>query len=268
MRRITSSLYRLAAAGLLVPVLIAPASAQSIYDTRFEDPPFVAGLSLVGQDGWIAPALFSPNAPLISTEKPRQGQQSVRVAGADLLENGSVYALTGFYGALGSYRKPLNYDTGGTQFVRISAHVRVDGPSTPGTTFFSAGIAARLLDFSGGTNPGTRGIGQIDLYSDGYVYVHDGNHNSPIFLTSAPITLGEWHELALIEDVGARTFTAEVDGFSLGTFPMPPDSQGGVATNTIARATLLVTSLPDSDTLKKADYVATLDNFAVRATGR
>src|SRR5262245_52256885 len=94
-------LFSLAAATLLLPALAAAAAAQAIYSTHFEDLPFVAGLPLVGQDGWIAPALFSPNAAIISTDKPRQGKQSVRVAGADLVETGDVFALTGFYGSLG-----------------------------------------------------------------------------------------------------------------------------------------------------------------------
>jgi hypothetical protein len=257
--------------GLLVLILASSkaANAQEVYVTRFEDPPFIAGLSLVGQDGWIAPALFSPNAAVISTDKFRQGKQSVRVAGADLVPSQDIINLSsGFYDAIGSYRKPVNFDTGGNSIVRISTHVRLDGPQTPGNLFFAAGIAARLTDFSGGTNPGTRGIGQIDVYSDGNVYVHDGNRNVPLFLTSAPITLGEWHELALIEDVGSRTFTAEVDGVSLGTFAYPPDSSGSVATNVIARGALLTLGAPDTATLKKEDYVATFDHFRIQATGK
>lgn len=257
-----AGLFSLAAVALLLPTLAAPAAGQAIYSTRFEDPFFIAGQPLIGQDGWVA--LSNQAAAVISTDKPRQGQQSVRVAGAAL----DPLASPGFYGAVGSFRKPVNYDTGGTEVVRISAHVRLDGPLTPGGIFFSAGIAARLQDFSGGPNPGTRGIGQIDLYSDGFVYVHDGNRGTPLFLASAPITLGEWHELALIEDVGAGTFTAEVDGVWLGTYPMPPPTPDAIPTNIIARGTLLVTSRLDTASLKKADYVAHFDHFSIQVTGK
>lgn len=245
--------------GLMALVLASSqaAKAQEVYITPFEDPPFLADTPLIGQDGWVA--LSNQQAALISTDRPRQGAQSVSVAGADL----NPLASPGFYGAVGSFRRPVDYDTGGTQIVRISSDVLLDGPLTPGAVFFSAGIAARLTDFSGGPNPGTRGIGQIDIYSDGNVYVHDGNRGTPLFLASYPITLGEWHELALIEDVGAGTFSAEVDGVSLGMFAFPPPTPEAVPTNIIQRGTLLALSAPDTESLKKADYTAYFDNFSI-----
>ena len=245
--------------GLAALAFARPASAQTVYATGFENPPFANGSFLIGQDGWMA--LSNQTVPIITTDLPKSGAQSVRVNGADL----AALASPGFYGAVGSFRKPVNYETGGTQIVRISADVRLDGPLTPGEVFFSAGIAARLTDSSGGPNPGTRGIGQIDIYSDGNVYVHDGNRGTPLFLTSAPITLNEWHELALIENVGAGTFSAEVDGILLGTFAMPPASPDAIDTTTIARGTLLALSAPDTASLKRADFVSYFDNFNVSA---
>src|SRR6266852_6308589 len=50
-----------------------PASAQIIYATNFDNPPFVAGLPLVGQGEWVAPPPLSPNAAIISSDQPRQG---------------------------------------------------------------------------------------------------------------------------------------------------------------------------------------------------
>ena len=106
-------------------------------------PTFVAGLPLAGQDGWIAPPPLSPNAAVVTTAKPRQGRQTVRVLGADLEHQDFINTVTGgYYDAIGSYRHTVNYDTGGTQAVRVSAHVRVDGPLTPGVNFFSASVAA------------------------------------------------------------------------------------------------------------------------------
>ena len=102
-------------------------SGQPIYSTGFEPDAFLADTPLVGQDSWIAPPPFSPDAALVTTDQPRQGKQTVHVLGADLVPQDFISELTGgYYEAIGSYRHPVNYDTGNAQTVRISAHVRVD----------------------------------------------------------------------------------------------------------------------------------------------
>src|SRR5262249_51544084 len=66
----------------------------TIYATPFENPPFVAGSPLVGEDGWTGvagaipppPPNLSPNAAVISTDLYFAGLQSVRVKGADLVQ--------------------------------------------------------------------------------------------------------------------------------------------------------------------------------------
>src|SRR5881628_1031821 len=89
------------ALSLALPLLAAlrPAFGQNVYTTRFEAPSFVAGSPLVGQDDWVGVSILplppslppcqvdccSPNAPVISTAKPRQGKQSVLVSGEDLV---------------------------------------------------------------------------------------------------------------------------------------------------------------------------------------
>src|SRR5579872_1977719 len=92
-------------AGLLSLSALSPVSGQIIYRTGFEAPVFVPGLPLAGQDGWVAPPVFSPNAALITTDKPRLGKQTVRVRGADLEHQDFLGPLTsGYYDAIGSYR--------------------------------------------------------------------------------------------------------------------------------------------------------------------
>jgi hypothetical protein len=128
-----SRLFFVAIAMLVGMVIAVPRSyaAPIIYQTGFEPPTFFPGV-LVGQDGWGVGSTpdgdLSPNAAVISTDKPRQGKQSVLVPGADLVHQDFIKTVTGgYYDAIGSYRKPVDYDTGGTQVVRLSAHVRVDG---------------------------------------------------------------------------------------------------------------------------------------------
>src|SRR5262245_3271259 len=123
----------------------SPLSGQPIYSTGFEPDVFLSDTPLVGQDDWSAPPPFSPGAALVSADHPRQGTQTVHVLGGDLVPQDFINELTGgYYEAIGSYRHPVNYDTGNAQTVRISAHVRVDGPQTAsGNNFFSAAVSTR-----------------------------------------------------------------------------------------------------------------------------
>jgi hypothetical protein len=260
------------AIAMLVGLAIAvPRSyaGETLYKTDFEAPPFVAGLPLVGQDGWIAPPPLSPNAAVISTATPRQGKQSVLVPGADLEHQDFINELTdGYYDAIGSYRKPVDHDAGGTETVRVAAHVRVDGPKTAdGDNFFSASVTAR------GVPPDTTvGIGELAISSDGHVYGYSGNENVPgclhvpcnppaSFLTSAPIALGEWHNLAVEANFATRQMSFFVDDECLGTFPFPVDPPDG---NTLARGSMVVYAAPNTATKHKADYAAHFDQFQIK----
>ncbi len=269
---ITTSAGRLACgitSTLLTVTLLAGANyaaGQSIYSTLFENPPFVEGLPLAGQDGWVAPSIFNPLAAIISSDKPRQGAQSVQVLGADLEHSDLVNELTdGYYDTIGSYRRPVNFETGGNLRVRVSAHVRIDGPATPGVNFFSAALAVRaaVVDTDGNIID-SAGAGQIDISSDGYAHGNDGNHNVPVFLNSVPIARGQWHLLAIDEDFQAQTFTLSVDGVGLGAFPFPED----VNSTILLRASLLVFAAPDAGSMTKAAYSAHYDRFDIRVTGQ
>lgn len=131
------------------------AAAQIIYSTGFEKPTFATGSPLVGQDGWIAPPPLSPNAATIAAaKKQNRGGQFVRVEGAGLVPQNFINEATGgYYDAIGSYRRSVNYDTGGTQTVRISADVLLDGKRTLHSNFFSASISAIGVEDTG-ASPG------------------------------------------------------------------------------------------------------------------
>ncbi len=247
-------------------LLALPAAAQNIYTTRFESPAFVAGTTLVGQDSWLqGPPFLSPNAAVISTDRPRQGRQSVSVSGADLEHQDLVGEITGgYYDAIGSYRRPVDFETGGTVPVRVSAHVRVDGAQTDGN-FFSASIAARAT-LSDGSNAG---VGELAISSDGHVYGYSGNENVPTFLVSAPVTLGEWHDLAVKLDFAAQTYEFFVDGQSLGAFAFDavpdPGDPSLTYTTILRRGSILAYAAADADTLHKGDYSAHFDKFTIKA---
>ena len=231
------------------------ASGQSIYTTGFEAPALVAGLPLAGQDGWIAPPPLSPNAAIITAEK--KGGQIVRVEGADLESQPDFINVPtgGYYDAIGSYRHAVDYDTGGTQTVRISADVRLDGKRTPHSNFFSASIAAIGYNDDGGSE----GIGELTISSDGHVYGSSSQDLVPVFLTSTHVALGTWHHLAIEVDFAARTYSFYVDDEFLGTFDFAPSATSDV----LRRGSIITYAAPDEAQNQKADHAANFDNFAI-----
>ena len=232
-------------------------AGQVIYATGFEPPTFVANTPLVGQDGWIAPPPFSPNAAMVTRDHPRIGRQTVHVLGADLEHQDFINEATaGYYDAIGSYRHPVNYDTGGTKTIHVSAWVRIDGPkTTKGNNFFSASIAAIGADNDGNAS----GVGELALSSDGHVYGYSSQDLVPTFLTSARVRLGEWHRLTVEVNFAARTYSFLVDGKSLGTFAFDPSA----TSNTLLRGSLIAYAAPDTATQTKADYAAHFDRFSI-----
>ena len=235
---------------------------QAIYATGFEPPTFVANTPLAGQDGWIAPPPLSPNAAVVTADRPRQGKQTVHVLGADLEHQDFINEVTGgYYDAIGSYRRPVNYETGGTQVVRVSAHVRIDGPQTAtGDNFFSASVGGRAESTFNG-DPSSAGVGELAISSDGHAYAYSGNDLVPTFLASRQVELGEWHNLAIVADFATQTSRFYVDDDLLATFAWEPSE---VYTGVLLRGALLAYTAPDTAANTKADYAAHYDKFSIK----
>ena len=247
------------AAALGLSQVASQAFGGTIYSTGFENPPFILGQSLVTQpstDGWVGVPPLSPNAATISSDLFFAGSQLVRVRGADLVSQPVAInqQTNGYYDAIGSYRRPVNFDVGAAGFpiVRVQANVRIDGPQTPPgaaseacvpgkfvpcNNFFSAGIGVVGLCVPPVTTCHFPGIGELDISSDGKVYGHSGNSPTvPTFLTSHPVSLGVWHALEVEVDFARRTYSFSVDGKSLPGGPFPFDAE--VNTSTLTRASL------------------------------
>jgi hypothetical protein len=245
--RITFALAALA----LLAVALLPANGESIYTTRFESPTFTAGQPLVGQDGWVVGngpcGPFNPDAAVISTDKPRQGKQSVRVAGADLI--GSCTDLAP-YDAVGSYRKPLNVSVAGS-VARVEANLRLEtNQSVTPDEFFSLTISARSGD--GET------LGEIGLSSAGVVEAFDFDvapGSAPAF--TDPIQFNQWYHITILIDFANRTTSYFIDDHFLGTIDTPS------ASDVLLRASMIVYARPDGDS-QRADYTAHFDNFKVK----
>lgn len=239
-----------------------PTHAQALYSTGFEPEGFLAGETLVGQDGWFAPPPLSPQAAVVTADKPRQGRQTVRVLGSDLEPQGFIADATGgYYTAIGSYRRAVNHDTGNAQVVRISAHVRLDGPGTDaGDNFFSAAVSTRAL-----TLEGTASVGEMALSSDGHVLVYSGNENVPTVLASVPAALGQWHSLAIAADFAAQVSAFYVDDILVATVPFEPTES---FTGVLLRGTLLAYAGTEDEDHSRADYAAYYDRFTIQVTGK
>ncbi len=251
---------------LLAVALLAaaqPVMGQAIYRTGFEAKEgFLADTALVGQDGWVAPPPLSPNAAMVTSDKPRQGRQTVHVLGADLEPQDFINEATaGYYDAIGSYRRPVNHDTGNAQKVRISAHVRLDGPTTAaGDNFFSASIGGRAASTLDGA-PSSAGVGELAISSDGHAYAYSGNDNVPTFLGSKSVKLGQWHNLVIVADFSTQTSRFYVDDELLATFSWAPSE---VYTGVLLRGAMLAYAAPDTATNTRADYAAHYDKFSIK----
>lgn len=243
------------------------AASQPIYRTGFEPREgFLADTPLVGQDDWIAPPPLSPNAAVVTTDKPRQGRQTVHVLGADLEPQDFINEATaGYYDAIGSYRRAVNHDTGNAQTIRVSAHVRIDGPKTAaGDNFFSASIGGRAESTLDGA-PSSAGVGELAISSDGHAYAYSGNDNVPTFLASKRVKLGVWHNLAIVADFATQTSRFYVDDELLATFAWEPSE---VYTGVLLRGAILAYAAPDTATNAKADYAAHYDQFSIKVVSR
>ena len=245
--------------------VVNTAQAAPIYQTGFEPTTFAVG-PLVGQDGWTVGGTpegpLSPDAAVISTNRPRQGRQSVLVTGANLVHQDFINSVTGgYYDAIGSYRKTVDYDTGGTQTVRVSAHVRVDGRRTAtGNNFFSASIGTRGADIASAGGGGTSGNGELAISSDGHIYGYTGDDDVPTLTPSTPVALGEWHNLAVETNFATRRMSFFVDDECLGSLSFV----SGFSGNFVRRGSLVVYAAPDTATDHKAGYRAQYDQFSIK----
>jgi hypothetical protein len=223
------------------------ASAATTYSTGFENPPFAGGSELVGQDGWTGVPFLSPDAAIISTAAALTGLQGVQVRGADMVNAPEVDPLA----AVGSYRKPLNYDTaapGGLPLVTVQANVRLNGPVIGTGDFFSANIAARSPDADV----------ELSISSDGIVY---GYSPAGPAVYSAPISLNAWHTLGITWDFAANTYMFSVDGTLSGVFAF----DAGITSDVLLRESLVTYANPDAGSNLRSNFTAYFDNVSATA---
>jgi len=253
------TLVALAACALLLGLPPAVLGQQKIYDsTGFERQPFVAGLPLLGLDGWspAIPPFLKPAAAKITNAVSRNGRQSVEVWGANLAASGGITAP---YDAVGSYRRPLEYTVKSRKpFVLVEADLLLQTQqAATNDDFFSMSIAARSGD--GET------LGEIALSSAGTadVYGFDAAPGAPTVFTT-PAALNQWHRLGIGLDYSNVTTNVAYFLDSKFIFATPTRS----LTKDLLRASMVVYARPDSVGKARINYTARFDNFQVNVAGK
>lgn len=251
------STYRLAGFVCWSLMLVASARAEVIYSTGFESPTFSAYSQLQGQDGWTPagslPPFLSTNAAVITRLNGGAGGQAVVVRG-DYMTSAAQVAP---YAAVGSYRRPVDYDTNasGLKIVRLSVDVMLTGPTTVPFTGWAASLAAR--DSAGFT------LAELEIGADGSLAGFGNQAPGSTPLVSGSTTPGGWHKLGLEIDYNTNLSRFFVDDNQLGSaISFASSNPSGI----LARGALVAYAGPDvSDQFTRADHAIYFDNYSVSA---
>ena len=189
---------------------------------------------------------------------PTPAAQSLQVLGSDLVSSDdpgtpAYDPITDPYDAVGSYRRPVDFDAAaaGYPIVRLQTDVRLDGPVGSTPSFVSESLAARS---------GDGGVGEIELGSDGNAYAYTGNFGSPV-LFSTPISLGEWHTFTIDVDFLNDQYAFRVDGALLGQHAF----DAGFTSDVLLRGSVVTYAYPDGASELRSDYTYRFDNFSISA---
>ena len=154
-----------------------PVSAQTLYSTGFENPPFTTG-PIAGQDGW---QVFGTSGAIqIENMKADSGSQAVEAIPA--LDTGQ----TG----------PYHIDSTSAGMVDLSADLYIASSSNPSKWQFG-GLGATLTPFLGG----------MDVYPDGTI--HTISTGYPMVGTW---TYNTWNHVDLRFDVTHQTYSLLING--------------------------------------------------------
>jgi hypothetical protein len=233
----------------IVAMLASSGYADIVYETGFESPTFAAGSQLLGQDGWSTaiPPFLNPAAALITNARAASGTQSLEISGANLATAADVAP----YAAVGSYRRPLNYDASG-KIVRFRTDVFLQGALT-NDRFFGGSMSIR----AGGAT-----VAEIELFSNGTVGIFGNAPPNSVPLEVKSAALGSWQTLGVDVDFVNRSSTFFLNGEAFNTTVAFSSTSSG---NILDRGALVVYALPDDANAARANFAVGFDNFSVSA---
>jgi hypothetical protein len=228
-------------------LLTARGYSEIVYSTGFESPTFAVGSKLLGQDGWSTaiPPFLNADAAVITNARAATGSQSLEVLGANLATAPEVAP----YAAVGSYRRPLNFDGTG-KVVQFRTDVFLQGPAT-NDRFFAGSLAVR----AGGAT-----VAEIEIFSNGTVGIFGNVPPAAIPVEEKVAALGTWHNLGVDVDFVNRSSTFFLNGEAFNTTIAFSAASIG---NVLDRGSLVVYALPDGGGAERANYTVNFDNFSV-----
>lgn len=243
---------------LLTLLCGSSALAQSVvYQTGFENPPFAVGTELQGQDGWTPssslPPFLSTGAAKITAAEAKTGVQSVVVEGKAMTSAAEVAP----YDAVGSFRRPVGYDTTATgqTLLRLSVDAKVTGPGTVPYSAFAGSLAAR--DNAGFT------LAELELGPDGSIAGFGDQAPGSAPAVSGVVAAGAWHELAIEVDYLAKASTFFVDGAQVG---LPVSFAGSGPSGVLARGALVAYAGPNvPGGFDRSNHAIYFDDFSITA---
>jgi len=172
---------------LLASVALPAAYADVVlYDTGFENPPFVTG-SIAGQDGW---QIVGPGISTVENSFARTGSQAVFVDGATASQSG-----------------PYHSDSSTGPLVDLSADIAIFTSSTQSEWQF-AGLGSGLFPFLGG----------IDIFPDNSIVALTAGF--PVigsFPRATAFDASAWHHIDLLFNIPSQTYTVTLDGSTLAS---------------------------------------------------
>jgi hypothetical protein len=252
-------MYNLVLTGAILSLTCASHADNTLYQTGFESPDYVAGLPLAGQNTWgeyttsNTPNASSNGAGLITTSHPASGAQSLQVdAGLlPLLPSGN----SGYYYT--DYAPNQSFYFSQYPTVRMDVQVRLDGPSTGSTIaddFMSANFSLNDVDGD---------LAQMWISSDGHVHYYSDADPGPTYdgYLGPAVALGQYHDLAMVLNTGTLTDSFYVDGQYVASLAMPtaavPDDQYAL--------NLAMVGIQDQPGYDHTQYTAYFDNINLTA---
>lgn len=227
------------------------AHAQFLYASSFEGPQFVNGQSIDGIDGWTS--LISPQAIEVvrSSSQASFGRKSLRCSGGDPGLQSTQGLLDGAWTRTAAVHPA--WAANATVFVQCD--VRLDGPDTgngPAWDLASANLYARN---------GVGGTPFMYFSSTGDVYCFAGSiGGSAGYQFATPVSLGQYHRLAMRLDYTTHLVAFLVDDVIVGVLPF-----GGQATEAFNGAILEFAALDDLQWVDPSLYTGHWDNLVMVA---
>jgi hypothetical protein len=176
---------------------MAASAATTLYSTGFEAPAFTAGLSLIGQGGWVGDS----SAPLVQTSVVYAGQQAVAIDSSPILGTEWYWKVT-----------PYNPIASGNPVIEVSTMMRLGSTGTP-----SGSWAIDVYDSA------VARVGLMYVDNTNAVWIYDVEGAAAV-ATGITVSRDKWLNFKLVMNYANDTYYGLIDGV-----PTPTTNLGSQA---------------------------------------